>query len=60
MDSVEDAALRALDTLDRFASVNKTLSEEVSFDQYPTNANTKWGSASTIYSGDSMQGEGGG
>jgi hypothetical protein len=54
-DSIEAAALAALNTLSRFTSISKTLSGEYGLDYYPSNADTKWGRAYRLYEADSVR-----
>ena len=41
--AVESAATKSLDTLKSFTTVDKSLSEQLSFNQYPSNADSPFG-----------------
>ena len=56
VDTIEDTALKTLNVLDRFASVNKSIKKQLSIDQYPSNSDTPWGRAYRIYGNDKIQG----
>ncbi|KAK3621761.1 hypothetical protein LTR56_009720 [Elasticomyces elasticus] len=55
VDTVEEEALKTLDIIDRFLSVDKSLSETLSVNEYPSSANSPRGKAYSIYSDDKVQ-----
>lgn len=54
-DRLEGEALKALDAVSRFTSINKELSRQYGLDYYPSNTDTKWGRAYKLYEGDSVK-----
>lgn len=53
-DQLEGEALKALDAVSRFTSIDKTLSGQYGLDYYPSNAQTKWGRAYQLYQANSV------
>ncbi|KAH8773574.1 hypothetical protein F5883DRAFT_641561 [Diaporthe sp. PMI_573] len=53
-DRLEGEALKALNAVSRFTSIDKTLSGQYNLDYYPSNTDTKWGRAYKLYEGDSV------
>lgn len=49
--------MKTLNALDRFASINKSFSKDLSINQYPSNADTPWGRGYTVYGGQTIKGE---
>lgn len=56
IDSVESAALKALNTLDRFTTVDKSLTEVIEVNEYPSNVESPWGRGYSIYDDDYIKG----
>ena len=48
--------MKALDILDQFLSIEKSLQESLAVDEYPENSQSPWGKAYQMYDGDKTQG----
>lgn len=53
-DRLEEEALKALNAVSRFTSIDKTLSGQYGLDYYPSNSDTKWGRAYKLYEANSV------